>query len=346
MASSFAVNFTQWLQQISNVLLIIAGVYLILMGQLSVGALVGCSILASRALTPLGQIASLIARWHNTKTSFLAVNKIMQLESRKDGIRNYVSIKQFENTIELKEVLFSFTQSDKNTVDVHKLQLKKNEVTVVMGPVGSGKTTLLKIIAGLYSPSKGSVLVDGFDKSQLSPADWRMHVAWVGQEPSLFRGSLRDNLLMGGVHVSDERFLHVIRLCGLENLIRSSAQGLDMQIGEAGQSLSGGQKQLVSLARALMSDKPILVLDEPTNALDITVEKWFLHQLSKEFTNKLVVMATHRPAPMDIAHRLIILDQGKMVADGPKDSVLKDLQTGKVFKATAHHHNTVSEVIA
>ncbi len=335
MASAFALNFTQWLQQIANVLLIISGVYLILMGQLTVGALIGCSILASRALTPLGQIASLIARWHNTKISFSAVNKIMQIKGKKDGIKNYVSIRHIDKSIELQDITFNFPQNDRNILSIPSLKLSRNEITVIMGPVGSGKTTLLKIIAGLYAPSKGKLLVDGFDKVQLSPADWRSHVAWVAQDAGLFRGTLRDNLLMGAVNVSDERFLRVIHLCGLDAFIKSSPQGLDMQIGEAGQSLSGGQKQMVSLARALMSEKSILLLDEPTNSLDLTMEKTFLNNLRLELANKWVVMATHRPAPVDIAHRLIILDQGKIVADGSKDMVLNDVKQGKVFKATA-----------
>ena len=338
MASAFAVNFTQWLQQIANVLLIISGVYLILMGQLTVGALIGCSILASRALTPLGQIASLIARWHNTKTSFNAVNNIMQIKDKKDGIRNYVSIKRIEKSIELQDVLFNFNQSEKNILNIPSLKLNRNEVTVILGPVGSGKTTLLKIIAGLYVPAKGRVLVDGFDRIQLSPADWRSHVAWVAQDAGLFRGTLRDNLLMGAVNVSDERFLRVIRLCGLDALIKSSPQGLDIHIGEAGQALSGGQKQMVSLARALMSEKSILLLDEPTNSLDLNTEKFFLNHLRQELIGKWVVVATHRPAPIDIAQRILILDQGKIIADGAKDTVLNDIQQGKVFKASASHH--------
>ena len=335
MASAFAMNFTQWLQQVANVLLIISGVYLILTGQLTVGALIGCSILASRALTPLGQIASLIARWHNTKTSFSAINKIMQIKDKKDGIKNYVSIKRIDKSIELQDVMFNFAQSDKNILSIPSLKLNRNEVTVVMGPVGSGKTTLLKIIAGLYAPSKGRLLVDGFDKTQLSPADWRSHVAWVAQDAGLFRGTLRDNLLMGAVNVTDERFFRVIQLCGLDALIQSSPQGLDINIGEAGQSLSGGQRQMVSLARALMSEKSILLLDEPTNSLDLTLEKMFLSNLRQELENKWVVLATHRPAPVEIAQRLIILDQGKIVADGAKDSVLNDIKLGKVFKAAA-----------
>jgi ATP-binding cassette subfamily C protein LapB len=207
-----------------------------------------------------------------------------------------------------------------------------------MGPVGSGKTTLLKVIAGLYAPTKGRVLVDGFDRAQLSPADWRSHVAWVGQDAGLFRGTLRDNLLMGAVNVTDERFLHVIQLCGLDGLIKSSPQGLDIPIGEAGQALSGGQKQMVSLARALMSEKSILLLDEPTNSLDLTMEKFFLTHLRQELVGKWVVVATHRPAPVEIAQRLLILDQGKIIADGAKDTVLSDIQQGKVFKASASHH--------
>ena len=336
MASAFTINISQYLQQTAYTSMIVAGVYLILQGQLTVGALIGCSILLSRALTPLGQIAGLIARWHNTKMSFDVIDKLMKLEVRSDAVNKYISINELDKKIELIELEYKFPRTEKNVINIKNTVFKRGETVAVMGPVGSGKSTLLRLIAGLYIPTTGRLLIDGLEINQISPADWRSQVAWVSQDAILFRGSLRENLLIAGSMVSDERIINIIKLCGLEAMIAANPQGLDMQIGEAGQQLSGGQKQMLCLARALLSEVPVILLDEPTSSLDMNTEKELLKRLKNEFINKIVLIATHRPGPLEITERLIILDEGRIAADGFKDDVLQDVREGRVKRTYAN----------
>lgn len=334
MASAFTANISQWLQQVATTGLIVYGVHLILMGQLTVGALIGCSILASRALGPLGQVAGLMARWHNTQISFAAVNKLMSLPLHAGfSPKTFVSMERFKHHVLLDSVVYQFPRTEKAVLNIPKLQFQIGEVTAVMGPVGSGKSSLLRLLAGLLQPSQGRVWVDGLDMRHISPADWRAQVSWVSQDVVLFKGSLRENLLIASPRVNDERFLQVLSVCGLDSWVMEHPMGLDMPLGEAGQSLSGGQRQMVALARALLADAPILLLDEPTSAMDMAGEQQLLTRLAPELKNRLVVIATHRPGPLEWVSRLLILDQGRIAADGPRDAVLQAVSEGKVHRA-------------
>ena len=334
MASAFTANISQWLQQVATTGLIVYGVHLILMGQLTVGALIGCSILASRALGPLGQVAGLMARWHNTQISFAAVNKLMSLPLHAGfSPKTFVSMERFKHHVLLDSVVYQFPRTEKAVLNIPKLQFQIGEVTAVMGPVGSGKSSLLRLLAGLLQPSQGRVWVDGLDMRHISPADWRAQVSWVSQDVVLFKGSLRENLLIASPRVNDERFLQVLSVCGLDSWVMEHPMGLDMPLGEAGQSLSGGQRQMVALARALLADAPILMLDEPTSAMDMAGEQQLLTRLAPELKNRLVVIATHRPGPLEWVSRLLILDQGRIAADGPRDAVLQAVSEGKVHRA-------------
>ena len=334
MASAFTANISQWLQQVATTGLIVYGVHLVLMGQLTVGALIGCSILASRALGPLGQVAGLMARWHNTQISFAAVNKLMSLPLHAGfSPKTFVSMERFKHHVLLDSVVYQFPRTEKAVLNIPKLQFQIGEVTAVMGPVGSGKSSLLRLLAGLLQPSQGRVWVDGLDMRHISPADWLAQVSWVSQDVVLFKGSLRENLLIASPRVNDERFLQVLSVCGLDSWVMEHPMGLDMPLGEAGQSLSGGQRQMVALARALLADAPILLLDEPTSAMDMAGEQQLLTRLAPELKNRLVVIATHRPGPLEWVSRLLILDQGRIAADGPRDAVLQAVSEGKVHRA-------------
>ncbi len=333
--SALTLNISQFVQQTASTVLIVVGVYLILNGQLTTGALIGCSILAGRALGPLGQIAGLMARWQHTRTAFDAVDKLMSLPVRNDPHQTYVHIDRAREELRLERIKFNYPRSEQTVLDVDHLQLKLGEVTALMGPVGSGKSSLLRILAGLHTPAQGKVLLDGLDVGQISAADWRAQVAWVGQDAVLFRGSLRENLLIAAPEVNDARFLQVLRICGLESFIAAHPQGLDMPLGEAGQALSGGQRQMVVLARSLLANCPILLLDEPTSAFDMSTEQALLQRLRPELEGRMVVIATHRAAPLEIATRLVILDRGHVSADGPRDVVLQAIRDGQVMRPRA-----------
>jgi ATP-binding cassette subfamily C protein LapB len=244
--------------------------------------------------------------------------------------KTFVSMEKFQHRIEIDHVSFSFPRADKPVLSVPRLQFNMGEIAAVMGPVGSGKSTLLRLLAGLVSPTQGKMLVDGLDLRHVSPADWRAQVAWVSQDVVLFKGSLRENLLIASPRVKDERFLQVLSLCGLDSLVMEHPLGIDMPLGEAGHALSGGQRQMVALARALLADAPIVLLDEPTSAMDMAGEQQLLMRLAPELKGRLVVLATHRPGPLELASRLLILDQGRVAADGPRDAVLQAVSEGKV----------------
>lgn len=331
--SAITLNFTQFVQQTANTVMIVWGVYLILNGQLTTGALIGCSMLLSRTLAPLGQVAGLMARWQHTLAAFNAMDRIMQLPGLHNNDKTYVQLKRAQNNLSIEGVRFNYPRSEQSVLDVPKLSFSMGEITALMGPVGSGKSTLLKLLAGLYTPTEGQLLLDGLDVAHLSPADWRAQVAWVGQDPVLFRGSLRDNLLMASHHVSDEALVQVLRVCGLDTLVAQHPQGMDMPLGEGGQGLSGGQRQMVVLARALLSDSPILLLDEPTSAFDAAGEQALLQRLQPLLAQRMVVLITHRPAPLQLASRLVLLDRGRVVADGPRDSVLAAVREGRVSRS-------------
>jgi ATP-binding cassette subfamily C protein LapB len=343
-AASFTLNGSQWIQQTASTVLIVAGVYFILAGQLTVGTLIGCSILAGRALSPLAQVAGLMARWHQTRTAFQTVDKLMQLPAKRDPLRDIVSLAQWQGQLELHNIEFTFPKTNNRVLSIPSLRLKRGEVVAIMGPVGSGKSTLLRLLAGLQPPSYGQVMIDQLDLQQLSPSDWRAQVAWISQDPVLFRGTLRENLLLGNPRVTDEHLVHLLSLTGLGLLVQQHPQGLDMPLGESGQALSGGQRQLVALARAILSEASIWLFDEPTSAMDMAGEQALLQRLKPAFKNKLVVFVTHRPGPLEVVDRLILLDKGHLVADGPRDDVLKAVQQGQISrvqsapKAAANQH--------
>lgn len=335
MASAFTTNAGQFIQQTANVALIIYGVQLILEGHLTVGALIGCSILAGRALSPLGQIAALMTRWQQTQQAFQSVNKLMNLPKRDDPTRTYVKWPTDFQSLSLNECRFRYPRSEINVLKIEQLNLNAQEVVTITGPVGSGKSTLLRVLAGLISPTEGHLFVNGLEAKQVSPSDWRSNVAWVGQDCVLFRGSLRENLLMASPLVTDARLVQVIKLCGIDRLIANHPMGLDMPLGDGGQALSGGQRQWVSLARAFLADAKVILMDEPTSAMDMEGEKDLLERLRPEIKGRLVVIATHRPGPLELTQRLIVLDAGQVIADGPRDMVLQSIREGRISRASA-----------
>lgn len=334
LASAMTLNFTQFVQQSCNTALIIWGVYLILEGRMSVGALIGCTILAGRALGPLGQVAGLLTRYQHALSAFKTMDRIMQLQGQYQPERTYLSMSRAQGALTVQQLQFAYPHTQRQVLHIDNLKIAPGEHVAIMGPVGSGKSSLLKVMAWLYPSETGQVLLDGLDMAQISPADLRAQIAWVGQDPVLFRASLRDNLLMAAPHVSDERLQHVLRLTGMVSWVAAHPMGLDMPLGENGTSLSGGQRQMVALARALLADAPVLLLDEPTSAFDAAGEQRLLEALQPELQGKTVVLATHRPGPLSLVSRMVLLDGGRMVADGPRDAVLQAVKEGRIQRVT------------
>lgn len=333
--SSGALNLTQFVQQTAGTVLILWGVYLILDNRFSSGALIGCSILAGRALAPMAQVAGLMTRWQQARLAFSSLERIMQLPTAYDPQRNYLQMARAQGAYRLSDVGFSYPRSEHFALRIPRLEIAPGERIAVMGPVGSGKSTLLRLLGGLLSASEGQLLVDGIESRQIAPGDLRAQIAWVGQDPVLFQGTLRENLLLAAPNVGEERLREVITLTGVLNLANAHPLGLDLPLGENGAQLSGGQRQQVALARALLADTPIVLLDEPSGDLDGASEQRLIGELRRLLAGKTLLVATHRPAPLDLAERLIILDRGKIVADGPRAEVLNAVGRGQIRRQPA-----------
>lgn len=335
LVSAITLNFTQFVQQACNTAMIVWGVYLILEGRMTVGALIGCTILAGRVLGPLGQVAGLITRYQHAVGAFKAMDRIIRLPGEYMPDRTYLGLSRARGDLSVQQLQFSYPRSQRVVLNIPRLSVAAGEHLALMGPVGSGKSTLLKVLAWLQPPENGQVLLDGLDMSQISPADLRAQLAWVGQDAVLFRASLRENLLMAAPQVNDERLQHVLRLSGIAVWAAQHPMGLDMPLGENGASLSGGQRQMVALARALLCDAPILLLDEPSSAFDPAGEQRLLDALQPELQGKTVILATHRPGPLALVDRVILLDAGQVLADGPRDAVLQAVREGRIQRAVS-----------
>lgn len=329
MLSSLATGIVAFLQQVQTVVLVVIGVYMIAAGQLTMGAMIATVMLAGRATAPLGQVVALAVRFQQAKAALASLNRLMAMPVDRDISREYLPRPTLSGQVELKGVGFSYPapplQPRLAVLQGVSLSLAPGERVAILGRVGSGKSTLLRILARLYLPIEGQVFSDGLDVSQIDPADWRTAVGYVGQEARLFYGTLRENVMMGRPEASAEEFLQVLRLTGLDQLAAKHPMGINLPIGEMGEGLSGGQRQLVSLARSLLKRPRMLLLDEPTSAMDTQTETQFLAHLKRATEGQTLVVVTHRPSVLALVERIVVMEEGRVVADGPKEQVLATL---------------------
>ncbi len=332
--SAAATNGAMEIQQLVNVVTIIAGVYLIGAGKLSMGGLIACTMLASRAVAPLGQMVGLLMQYQNAKTSLVSLEEIMKRPVERPGEANFVHRPELRGDIEFTKVDFSYPAAPVPALRDINLKIEAGDKVVVIGRVGSGKTTLQKLLLGLYQPTEGAVTIDGVDLRQLDPADLRRNIGYVSQDPTLFYGTLRDNISIGAPYADDAAVLAAAEIAGLSEFVNRHPDGFDMLIGERGESLSGGQRQGVAIARAFLMDPPILLLDEPTSSMDFSSEQQFKSRLQTFAAHKTVIIVTHRNSLLDIANRIVVVDGGQVVANGPRDQVIQALQSGQVGRAS------------
>ncbi|WP_435954756.1 type I secretion system permease/ATPase [Dryocola sp. BD626] len=327
--STLATSAITAFQQIQTVALVCWGVYLIGGGTLSMGALIGCVILSGRVIAPLGQIVGLAVRFQQARAAMTSITAIFDKPVEHDASRSYFSAPTLSGALTLNKVSFAWpalegVQSDPVLVNL-SLAIRPGERIAILGKIGSGKSTLLRLMAGLYQPTEGQILLDGLDARQIAPSDWRQAVGFVGQDARLFHGTLRDNICIGRPNCTGEELLNVARLTGLDGLAMRHPQGYDMPIGERGAGLSGGQQQLVVLARCLLSQPALLLMDEPTSAMDTQTEKAFLDRLAQATRRQTLVVVTHRYSLLEGVDRIIVMDDGKIMLDGPKQDVLAAL---------------------
>ena len=330
MLSLSVVIFSSFIQQLASVVLIIAGVYLIVERELTVGALIACFMLSSRVMAPIAQVASLMVSYDQTKTALAALDNIIAKPQERKPEKPFVKHPRFKGGIVLNKVVFNYPDEKQPVLSDISFKIMPGEKVAIIGRVGSGKTTLQKLLLGLYSPSQGSVLFDGIDSLQVDPADLRSHIGYVPQDVVLFAGSVKFNITFGSRHTDDSEMIRVAEVSGVKEFVERHPLGFDRVVGERGQALSGGQRQSIGIARALLNSPEMYIFDEPTSGMDNSTETLIKNNLTTVLADKTLILVTHKTALLSLVDRVIVLDGGKMVADGPKESVLDALKRGQL----------------
>ncbi|MEQ1805607.1 MAG: type I secretion system permease/ATPase [Burkholderiaceae bacterium] len=331
--SAAAMLGTNFLAQVVTVAVVVIGVYLIGQRDLTMGALIAASMLASRALAPAGQVVGLMMQYQGARTALDNLNKVMATAVERAPDQAFVERAQLRGDVELRDVKFCYPGRTDSALDGLSLKVAAGERVALIGRVGSGKSTIQRLLLGLYSPSEGAVLLDGIDLRQLDPADVRRNAAYVSQDVTLFHGSLRDNITLGMPFADDSAVIAAAEVAGLAEFVNRHPRGYDMPVGERGEMLSGGQRQAVGLARAVLHNSPVLLLDEPTSAMDFSTESLVTARVDVFAKGKTVILVTHRTSMLALVTRVIVIDHGRIVADGPRDRIMEALAGGKIARA-------------
>lgn len=314
--------------QLSTIAIVIAGVYQITEGNISMGAMIAGVMLTQRCLGPFSQVSLLATRYNQAESSLKMLDELMA--QPEENFDQYLHRPYFEGAIGFNQVNFKYPNSEQQVLKNINFNIKAKEKVAIIGRIGAGKTTIEKLLLGFYQPTEGAIRLDGVDINQISPADLRQKIGCLPQDVNLFYGSIRENITLGVPHVEDERILRAARQAGVTAFTDTDPEGLDRQVGERGAYLSGGQRQAVALARALLFNPPVVVLDEPTSDMDNYSEQQVKQQLAILSQEKTFVLITHKFSMLDLVDRVIVLERGSIVADGAKDSVLQALKEGKV----------------
>lgn len=322
-------SFSNYIQQIATVSTLVYGVYLIQDGELTMGGLIAVSMLLGRTIAPMNQLASLMTRIHGAKASFESLNAIMESPVEFDKEKNYIQKADFTGSFEFKDVNFAYPEAQILSLSNISFKIEAGQKVGILGRIGSGKSTVGKLMMRFYLPSEGSVYVDGKAINQISPYELRHHIGYVPQHVQLFFGTIRDNIKIGASYVDDTRVQMVAKMAGVTDFTDKHPLGLDMPVGELGQNLSGGQRQLVALARALLLFPKVLIMDEPSSGMDHTTERLLRERLKDIMKDRTVIIATHRPSLLELVDSLMVIESGQMVAYGPKDVVTKQLNSAK-----------------
>jgi len=331
--SNFSITFSQWSAQLVSVAIIIGGVYLISEGELTLGGLIACNILVGRAMAPLGAVAAMLTRLQQSRMALKSLDLLMKQPNERPVDNEFIQAKNLEASMSFENVHFQYPNSQLPALDGVSLHIKPGEKVAVLGRTGSGKSTLGRLCMGLYEPQKGAVKLDGIDLRQLHVADLRSHIGYVSQDNYLFYGSIRDNIAFGAPYVDGPAILSAANLAGVTDFVKAHPAGFDWQVGERGMNLSGGQRQAVTIARALLLDPDILIFDEPTSSMDNNAELLLRQRMKASLSEKTLLLFTHRTSLLELVDRVVIMDAGKIVADGPKADVLKALKSGAVGAA-------------
>ncbi|MBU2984236.1 type I secretion system permease/ATPase [Saccharophagus degradans] len=328
--SNSATGFAGFMQQMASVLVVIVGVYLISAGELTMGGLIACVLLTTRSLMPLAQVAGLLVQFQQSKMALTSLEEIVNRQQERPNDRHFIKRIKLQGNVEFKAVNFVYPGDDQPTLKDVSFSLKEGEKVALIGRLGSGKSTMNNLIAGLYQPTSGAILIDGIDIKQIDPAELRANLGYVPQDSSLFYGSIKENIAYRDVYVDDQEIIRVAEVAGVSAFSNLHPHGLARMIGERGDNLSGGQRQAISIARGLVNSPALVLLDEPTSAMDNASEAKLMENLKEELADKTVIMVTHKTSLLRLVDRVIVMDGGRIVADGPKDTVLEALKKGQV----------------
>lgn len=331
--NQFAVNVAGFAQQFSQVGVVVVGVFLVTANDITTGALIASVILSGRAMAPLAQVASLLSRVSGAHASYRSLNALMTAQSENDPSREYLSRERLDGKIEFRDVCFTYPGQTVRALEDVSFTIEPGERVAIVGRNGSGKSTVIRQILGIYQPAEGSVLVDDTDIRQIRPVDLRSNIGAVLQDVCLFSGSIKENITLGLRGVTDADILHAAKIAGVHDFAGAMPGGYDQRLAERGEGLSGGQRQAIALARALAPKPAILLMDEPSSALDSQAEASLISRLARATRGRTLLLVTHRMTMMHLVNRIIVLDHGRVVVDGARDEVLNAMTSARAIKA-------------
>lgn len=314
--------------QLTTIFVVILGVYRVSDNLISMGGIIAAVMLSSRAVSPMAQLAGLMTRANQMISALRQLDGIMLQEDEFENKGHLVSKQRLIGKIEADHITFNYPTSEKQVISPLSFKIQPGEKIAIIGRNGSGKSTLAKLIVGLFQPSSGSLRYDGVDAGQIHPSDLRRNFGYLPQDVTLFHGTIRDNILFGTRQVSEHQLMRAVQLSGVALFTAMESEGLDTQVGEKGENLSRGQRQTIALARAILNDPPILLMDEPTASLDARAEKQFMRSMMHVSKERALIIITHKMELLQLVDRIIVLDRGHILADGPKDKVLELLNHG------------------
>ncbi len=324
--NQIATSFSSSALMFNQIMIVSYGVILIGEGTLSMGGLIGAMIISGRALAPVGQISQVLGRLNVSMECYKRIDEFMQVTNREEITREYVERSTLEGPITTKNMTFRYPESQTKLFDNLNLEIKEGEKVAVLGKIGSGKSSLVRILLGLYLSDDGLVMVGGTNVNQIRPEDIRKNFGVVHQNVALFSGTVRENITLGVDNFDDDELVKISKIAGVDDWLGKLPNGFDYKLSEGGKELSGGQRQTVALARALMRKPHYLLFDEPTANMDTGTEQQVLAGLKSYLSNETVLIVTHRMAPLTLVDRIIVLDSGRVAVDGPKDLVIQKLQ--------------------
>ncbi|MGB1198870.1 MAG: type I secretion system permease/ATPase [Thalassotalea sp.] len=325
-------NFASFMVQISVVAVVVLGVYRVSDNLISMGGIIAAVMLTSRAISPIAKLAGLMTRSNQTISALKQLDSLMEQEGEFEDKAHLVSRTKLSGHINAENISFTYPHADIESLQKMSVNIKQGERIAIVGHNGSGKTTLAKLLLGLYQPTKGTIQFDGLNHQQIHPSDLRRNVGYLPQDIVLFHGTIRENILFGTRQVTEYQLIRAVQLSGVNVFTDHNSQGLDQQVGESGSALSRGQRQSIVLARAILNSPQILLLDEPTASLDARAEKQFIQSIQATAKDRTMLLITHKMDLLKLVDRILVLDKGQLIIDGPRDSVIAQLKGGKLKK--------------